>query len=335
MTRIGINGFGRIGRLALRAGWARPDLQFVHINEVAGGPEVAAHLLTFDSVHGRWPRRVDSRDREVIIDGTPVSFSSETRPGDVAWSFDASSIAYLKDVDGVTRLAVARTDGSDVDLVFPTFGPDEQPSALGWSPDSMLISFVSTHGAKTGLFVVHPDGSGLQRIPVDLIHPDMGPITWAPDATQQRIAFVVGDNASAPSVVRAYDLLTQKHTWIGEGFWPTWSPDGAAVACECGPGGIVSISFQSALAGAPEPRRLQPDPTEPDATYCQEGPSVSGRAICSAAQWSPDGRWIAGSDVLMHDLVLVSTDGLLSHVAIHLDSETGPGLPIAWQPLRS
>ena len=37
----------------------------------------------------------------------------------------------------------------------------------------------------------------------------------------------------------------------------------------------------------------------------------------------------------MHYLVLVSTDGLLSHVAIHLDSETDPGLPIAWQPLRS
>jgi len=92
MTRIGINGFGRMGRLALRAGWARPDLQFVHINEVAGGPEVAAHLLTFDSVHGRWPRRVDSREREVIIDGTPVSFSSETRPGDVAWSANAVDV---------------------------------------------------------------------------------------------------------------------------------------------------------------------------------------------------------------------------------------------------
>ena len=56
-ARIGINGFGRMGRLALRAGWGRPDLQFVHINEVAGGPETAAHLLTFDSVHGRWDRR--------------------------------------------------------------------------------------------------------------------------------------------------------------------------------------------------------------------------------------------------------------------------------------
>ena len=50
-TRIGINGFGRMGRLAVRAGWGRPDLQVVHVNEVAGGPKTAAHLLTFDSVH--------------------------------------------------------------------------------------------------------------------------------------------------------------------------------------------------------------------------------------------------------------------------------------------
>ena len=68
-TRVGINGFGRMGRLALRAGWGRPDLEFVHINEVAGGPETAAHLLTFDSVHGRWPRRVEAVGGQLEIDG--------------------------------------------------------------------------------------------------------------------------------------------------------------------------------------------------------------------------------------------------------------------------
>ena len=60
--RIGINGFGRMGRSALRAGWGRPDLEFVHVNEVAGGAATAAHLLTFDSVHGRWPRHVEVDD---------------------------------------------------------------------------------------------------------------------------------------------------------------------------------------------------------------------------------------------------------------------------------
>ena len=53
-VRVGINGFGRMGRLALRAGWERDDLEFVHVNEVSGGPKTGAHLLEFDSVHGRW-----------------------------------------------------------------------------------------------------------------------------------------------------------------------------------------------------------------------------------------------------------------------------------------
>ena len=85
-ARIGINGFGRMGRLALRAGWGRPDLRFVHINEVAGGPETAAHLLMFDSVHGRWDRRVDVDDDQIAIDATRVMFSNAPKPGDVPWS---------------------------------------------------------------------------------------------------------------------------------------------------------------------------------------------------------------------------------------------------------
>ena len=84
-TRIGINGFGRMGRLALRAGWGRPDLEFVHINEIAGGPETAAHLLTFDSVHGRWPRSVTVHDGGISVDGAPVSFSSAPKLGGQPW----------------------------------------------------------------------------------------------------------------------------------------------------------------------------------------------------------------------------------------------------------
>ena len=85
-TRIGISGFGRMGRLALRAGWGRPDLEFVHINEVLGGTETAAHLLTFDSVHGRWNHRVDAGDDRIAIDGTIVTFSAAAKPDAVPWS---------------------------------------------------------------------------------------------------------------------------------------------------------------------------------------------------------------------------------------------------------
>jgi glyceraldehyde 3-phosphate dehydrogenase len=84
--RIGINGFGRMGRLALRAAWGWPGIEFVHINEVKGGAEAAAHLLVFDSVHGRWPHQVEATERGVAIDGKVVGFSEQPRPGDVPWA---------------------------------------------------------------------------------------------------------------------------------------------------------------------------------------------------------------------------------------------------------
>ena len=83
--RIGINGFGRMGRLALRAAWDWPDFEIVHINEVKGGPETAAHLLEFDSVHGRWQRDIRVVDGSLVIDGRAAGFSAEKAPGDVPW----------------------------------------------------------------------------------------------------------------------------------------------------------------------------------------------------------------------------------------------------------
>ena len=53
-VKVGINGFGRIGRLALRAAFDWDELEFVQINDVAGDTATLAHLLEFDSVQGRW-----------------------------------------------------------------------------------------------------------------------------------------------------------------------------------------------------------------------------------------------------------------------------------------
>jgi glyceraldehyde 3-phosphate dehydrogenase len=83
--RIGINGFGRMGRLALRAAWDWPELEIVHINEVKGGAQCAAHLLEFDSVHGRWNREIRAEGSVVIIDGSAVGFSEYKTPGEVPW----------------------------------------------------------------------------------------------------------------------------------------------------------------------------------------------------------------------------------------------------------
>ena len=83
--RLGINGFGRMGRLAVRALPQHPELELVHINETKGGPLTAAHLLEFDSVHGRYQGTVAAAEDGLVIDGSPVSFSDRAAPGAVPW----------------------------------------------------------------------------------------------------------------------------------------------------------------------------------------------------------------------------------------------------------
>ena len=66
--KVGINGFGRIGRLTLRAAWGDSAFEFVHINDPTGTTATYAHLLNFDSVHGRWQHEATS-DGDIIIIG--------------------------------------------------------------------------------------------------------------------------------------------------------------------------------------------------------------------------------------------------------------------------
>lgn len=85
-TRIGINGFGRMGRLGFRAAWDAEDLEIVHVNELKGGARLSAHLLEFDTVHGRWSRGIEGGDDHFTVDGQCVSFSEKATPGEVDWA---------------------------------------------------------------------------------------------------------------------------------------------------------------------------------------------------------------------------------------------------------
>lgn len=86
--RVGINGFGRIGRLAMRVAWDSDLIQVVHVNEIAGNIESAAHLIKFDSIHGTWGRNVSVCDvgKSLIIDGSNVSYSQNWELENPAWS---------------------------------------------------------------------------------------------------------------------------------------------------------------------------------------------------------------------------------------------------------
>lgn len=85
-TRIGINGFGRMGRLGFRAAWDKGDVEIVHVNELHGGPDTAAHLLEFDTVHGRWDRDIIAGAGGFEVSGKRVSYSSKATPGEVDWA---------------------------------------------------------------------------------------------------------------------------------------------------------------------------------------------------------------------------------------------------------
>jgi len=106
MTRIGINGFGRMGRLAFRAAWGRDDLSIVHINEVKGGPATAAHLLEFDSVHGRWAKQIVASENSVSVEGHEIAFTEASKPGEVPWESSAVDIVLECSGKMLTREAL-------------------------------------------------------------------------------------------------------------------------------------------------------------------------------------------------------------------------------------
>ncbi len=84
--KIGINGFGRIGRLALRAAWGWPGIEFVHINDPGGDAATLAHLLNFDSVHGRWAHDAGNDGDAITVAGQRITTSRSKAIADTDWS---------------------------------------------------------------------------------------------------------------------------------------------------------------------------------------------------------------------------------------------------------
>ncbi len=102
-VRIGINGFGRMGRLVVRALRHHDGLQLVHVNEHKGGLDVAAHLLEFDTVHGRYGGSVGVDGGHLMIDGQPVTYTEHPEPGDIPW--DASGVDLVIEATGAFKTA--------------------------------------------------------------------------------------------------------------------------------------------------------------------------------------------------------------------------------------
>ena len=85
MIRVAINGFGRMGRLGLRQAFDWQGIEFVHINEIATDATGSAHLLNFDSAHGRWHNKASAENDQIVIDDKPIRYSSHKALEDFDW----------------------------------------------------------------------------------------------------------------------------------------------------------------------------------------------------------------------------------------------------------
>ena len=83
--RVGINGFGRIGRLVFRAGLGNPNIEFVGINDPFMTPDYSAYMLRYDTIHGRFKGEVSHTDKAIIVDGHEVKCFAERDPAAIPW----------------------------------------------------------------------------------------------------------------------------------------------------------------------------------------------------------------------------------------------------------
>jgi glyceraldehyde 3-phosphate dehydrogenase len=115
--KVGINGFGRMGRLSFRAAWDWDDIEFIQINDPAGDASTLSHLLNFDSVHGRWSHESRSEDNQIIIDDHRITCTQNKTIGETDWSqcdvvIEASGVMKTKALlqayidQGVKRVVV-------------------------------------------------------------------------------------------------------------------------------------------------------------------------------------------------------------------------------------
>jgi glyceraldehyde 3-phosphate dehydrogenase len=96
--KIGINGFGRIGRIAFRVAASRPDIEIVGINDLLDVDHLA-YLLKYDSVHGRFNGTVDTKDGNLVVNGNEIRITAERNPEDLKW--DAVGAEVVLDCTGI------------------------------------------------------------------------------------------------------------------------------------------------------------------------------------------------------------------------------------------
>jgi len=84
MIKVGINGFGRIGRLVFRAAQTRNDIEVVGINDLLD-VDYIAYMLKYDTIHGQFKGTIEVKDGKLIVNGKSIRITAEKNPADLKW----------------------------------------------------------------------------------------------------------------------------------------------------------------------------------------------------------------------------------------------------------
>ena len=130
--KIGINGFGRIGRLVFRAAQDNPNVEVVGINDLFDN-DALAYLLKYDSVHGRFNGTVDSDDTNLVVNGKTIRSTAERDPANLKWGdigvdYVVESTGFFTDFDGANKHVQAGAKKTIISA--PTKSPDQVPTIV-------------------------------------------------------------------------------------------------------------------------------------------------------------------------------------------------------------
>jgi len=129
--KIGINGFGRIGRMVFRAAAARPDVQVVAINDLLD-IEHLAYLLKYDSVHGRFDGTVEISGTDLVVNGKVVRITAERDPKQLKWdAVGASVVAECTGIFTTLEMAQSHIDGGAKKVVISAPSADAPMFVMG------------------------------------------------------------------------------------------------------------------------------------------------------------------------------------------------------------
>lgn len=126
--KIGINGFGRIGRLAFRAAIKRSDIQIVGINDLVE-PDYLAYMLKYDSTHGKFDGTVEVKDGNLIVNGQTIRVTAEKDPANLKWNEVGADVVVESTGFFLTKeLAQKHIDAGAKKVVMSAPAKDDTPT---------------------------------------------------------------------------------------------------------------------------------------------------------------------------------------------------------------